>query len=145
MLDNFQDIAELHKIIVFQTGKTIEEIASDLDYSREHFSKLLNAELSEKVKSGLLGKIKAKYANEISLFVSRYSQVKPSKTGSIAATVDVLQQNLLAVTARNAAVQEVLLEHVADVKKTSYQEVSAAVRIKEREILKKLKEGGNPF
>jgi plasmid maintenance system antidote protein VapI len=79
LLENFQDIIELRKIIVFQTDDSIDKMAAKLEYSRPHLNRLLNGEGSVSVKKDLIDKIKRVYEKEILQFVRKYSTLGVSK------------------------------------------------------------------
>ncbi len=55
---------------------------------------------------------------------------------TLISTANAAEQRHLTASSRNRAVQEVLLEYLATVNKTSYQDVYATVRNKEAEYLK---------
>ena len=75
MLENFQDIKEIHKIIVFETGHSVNEIADRLDYSRPHLAILLKGRGSDEVILGVINRLKGAYKKEILQFVSKYTPV----------------------------------------------------------------------
>jgi hypothetical protein len=72
LLDNFQDLDEIHKIIVFQTGYGVKKIALDLDYSRPHLQELLSGKGSDRVTADLIERLKSYYKDEIIQFVRKY-------------------------------------------------------------------------
>jgi predicted transcriptional regulator YheO len=127
LLDKFQDILEVYRIIVFQTGHTSDQVADKIIMSRPHLSKLLNTiesgEVTPKVKAGLLNKLKWAYEKEITQFIQKYST--PAESNSVG-----LARDLTVVAEIQAALMEIVLAMVSE-KKSVYN--------KSVEILKKHK------
>lgn len=107
MLENFQDIDELYKIIVFQTDFTVGVIADALGYTRSHFTRLLKGDRSEKVEVALLDKMKQVYEREITQFVRKY--VSRGKTGSEEPSLTVLRQETKVIAATQRALVEIMM------------------------------------
>lgn len=74
MLDNIQNLAEIVKIIEFETDATIEEMAKSIGKTRSHLSVVLNQGASNDVLETYASKLKVAYSKEIEHFVSRYAQ-----------------------------------------------------------------------
>jgi len=66
---------EIHKIIVFETGDSVNDIADKLEYSRPHLSILLKGKGSDEVISAVMDMLKLAYKKEILQFVSKYTPV----------------------------------------------------------------------
>lgn len=109
MLEKIQDVGELYKIIVFETGHNDEQVATALGYTRSHFNRLINGERSEKVDSALRDKMKKGYAKEIAQFVRRWSGVNSGELDEVSEVVAKTQ----------VAIVELIL-NLAREKKTVY-------------------------
>lgn len=79
LLDSFEDLQEIHNIIVFQTGHSVENIANKIKYSRAHLQKILTGREAGKGKIEVLDKLKIAYQEEITQFVRKYSTVANSE------------------------------------------------------------------
>lgn len=75
LLDNFEDLQEIHNIIVFQTGHSVENIAKEINYSRAHLQKILTGKEAGKGKNEVLDKLKRAYRAQITQFVRKYSTI----------------------------------------------------------------------
>lgn len=117
MLENFQDISELHKIIVFQTGDKVGKIAKRVEYSREHLTGLLKGRGPEKVIRELREKLATSYQKEILQFVGKYSKVN-----STAPEIDIEE-----LAEHQRALLEIVLLIAKD-KKTVYRESLAVLK-----------------
>lgn len=81
LLDRFQDLEEIVKIIEFETGKSRAQIASSVKRTRETFSRILNGKPSDKVVYTLRSKLIVLYGQDISRFVTKYSSLNSSALG----------------------------------------------------------------
>lgn len=124
MLDIFQDIVELHKIIFFQTGESVEDMAKKLQYSRPHLTLLLKGKGSKAVTNELIEKMKVCYKKEVLQFVSKYGKVEATEDSNFAE----IQEELKVIAETQVALVEIVLAFVAE-KKSVYN--------KSVEILKK--------
>jgi hypothetical protein len=121
LLDNFQNLEEIHKIIVFETGFSVEEIAKRIGYSRPHLALILGGKGSEKVRNELLAILKREFEKEILQFVRRYGKIKTpadpanvisevnDKLSQFAASLDVLQKTSIIADARQQVGRALLI------------------------------------
>lgn len=81
--------------IQYKTGKTLDEIASEIGYSRPYLN---NVKLKGKAAGKIVGILKAKYINELK-DVPRFEDTKVDKTHAPEATVlEVLMQKLITLS-----------------------------------------------
>lgn len=114
LLENIQDIKELHNIIVFQTGHSVEKIASNIAYSRPHLAVILKNGGSDEVESEVRKRLRDKYKSEIEQFVSRWSQVpaqvsKDERMDRLEVSLNAVQKTLIGADARQQAALELLI------------------------------------
>ena len=64
---------------MFQTGHSVENIATRIKYSRAHLQKILTGKEKGKGKDDVLGKLKGAYQEEITQFVQKYSKFPNSE------------------------------------------------------------------
>lgn len=114
MLDNFQDIEELHKIIFFQTGDSVLRMSEKLNYTRPHLALLLNKKGSKEVIQELVEKIKSVYRTEILQFVSKYGRIEVSNTEDISSAE--IGEELKVIGETQVALMEIVLALVSEKK-----------------------------
>lgn len=108
MLEEFQDLDEIRRIIVFETGASVEKMAEQIKYSRPHLALILTKGGSEDVVSEVRGKLIAAYKDKIIQFVSRYSNFagKIWEQGSFAQDTTVLMKTIADLSETNKNLSE---------------------------------------